>query len=116
MRLGFALLLLGIGCRKPHQVVLEATADPHPPTCTLRVTTNSSRGPIANVTVDGRLWNSGALGADSGESFAITVALDSKQPDPACDVGLGCRILVDGVEKKNELGARKLTCSVTVTP
>lgn len=116
MRLGLALLLLAIGCRKPHHVVLEATSDPHPPTCAFRVNANSSHGPIANVTVDGRLWNSGRLDSDGGESFAITVALESKEPDPACDVGLGCRILVDGVEMKNELGARKLTCSLTLAP
>ena len=107
------LLPLLLGCRKPHQVVLEASADPHPPSCSFHVVANSSRGPLADVTIEGRTW-ARAEGSDEGESFAVTASVETKTPDPACDVGVSCRVLVDGVEKKSEVSARRVLCSVTV--
>jgi len=106
--------LLVVACRKPHHVVLEATADPHPASCRFHVVANSSRGPLADVTVEGRRWNSGDVPSDVGESFAVTVSVESSTPDPACDVGVSCRLLVDGVEKRAEIGARRVLCSQTV--
>lgn len=107
------LVLALLSCRKPRQVVLEATADPHPSSCTFHVVANSSHGPVADVKVEGRTW-ARAEGSDEGESFAVTATLEASTPDPACDVGLSCRVLVDGVEKKSDVSARKVRCSVTV--
>lgn len=106
-----------MACSKPHRVQLEVTADPRAAACAFHVVANSSRGPIADLTVDGRAWSSGEVSSDSGESFAVTASVDARQgpPDPACDVGVSCRILVDGVETKAEIGARKVMCSVTVS-
>lgn len=113
MRGWWVLPLVVAGCRKPHQVVLEASADPHPPGCVFRVVANSSRGPIEDARVDGPKWTR-AIGSDEGESWAVTATVSAATPDPACDVGVGCRVLVDGVEKKGESGARRVLCSWTV--
>jgi hypothetical protein len=99
-------------CRKPHQVTLEAKADPAPDSCQFHVIANSSRGPIADGFSTGVARFVDA--SDAGESWAITAAVESPRADPACDVGVSCRVLVDGVEVMGEARARRVLCAWTL--
>lgn len=107
------LLLFVLGCRKPHRVVLEVSTDARPDGCLLHVQASSSSGPVADVTVVGRTWSSAPLDVED-DSFVVTATLESKTPDPACDVPVSCRVLVDGREQRGEVSPRKVRCAATL--